>query len=321
MTLTNDTGTGRTATAWHLGATDTRERTVANYNAADQKTSETTHNDDGRRTETTFDVAGVETWRERTRIYNPAGVLTSETGINDDGTAFTTDLTAPIAIDLDGDGVELVSLDQSAAHYDWTGDGTRDRTAWLAADDAWLAVDADGDGSISKSYELAFTQWAPGTTSDLEAVRQVFDSNADGVLDKADTWWRRFRLWRDRNQDGNSQADELRTLDEAGIAAIDLKPSGPGASPLPDGSAVTAMAKVSYADGSTGTAGDITIAHEAAHEMDNDVDELTLKVWRNVQIDQQREWIESAKTEAGLTTRKPGGDDRIAHPTITIDML
>jgi len=57
--------------------------------------------------------------------------------------------------------------------------------------------------------------------SDMTALREVFDTNHNGST--AMTRWSAFRIWRDRNQDGVSQASELVSLDQAGIRSIDLK--------------------------------------------------------------------------------------------------
>ncbi len=42
------------------------------------------------------------------------------------------------------------------------------------------------------------------------------------MLDAQDAEWSKFRVWQDLDQDGESEAGELRTLDEAGITSISL---------------------------------------------------------------------------------------------------
>lgn len=131
----------------------------------------------------------------------------------------------PVVLDLDGDGVELVALEDSTAFYDIDGDGYRERMGWVAADDGLLAYDKNGDGVISGREELSFVDYVPGARTDLEGLVH-FDSNGDGRLDASDAEWSRFRVWRDLDQDGESDAGELQTLAEAGITSIDLSSDG-----------------------------------------------------------------------------------------------
>ena len=131
----------------------------------------------------------------------------------------------PIILDLDGDGVELVPLDESTAFYDINGDGYRERMAWASADDGFLAYDKDGDGRIAAHDELSFVSYAPGARTDLEGLRH-FDTDGDGRLDPDDGDWSKFRVWRDLDQDGESDPGELSGLDEAGITSIPLASDG-----------------------------------------------------------------------------------------------
>jgi hypothetical protein len=47
--------------------------------------------------------------------------------------------------------------------------------------------------------------------------------NSDGVIDWRDSIYSSLRLWRDANHDGVSQAQELHTLPELGLATIELR--------------------------------------------------------------------------------------------------
>ena len=131
----------------------------------------------------------------------------------------------PIILDLDGDGVELVDLDDSTAFYDIDGDGYRERMGWAAADDGFLAYDKDGDGIISAHDELSFVSYVEGARTDLEGLAH-FDTNGNGRLDPGDAEWGKFRVWQDLDQDGESDPGELRTLSEAGIESIALTSDG-----------------------------------------------------------------------------------------------
>ena len=121
----------------------------------------------------------------------------------------------PVILDLDGDGVELVPLEDSTAFFDIDGDGYRERMAWAAPDDGFLAYDKDDDGAIAEHDELSFVSYLDGARTDLEGLRH-FDTDGDGQLDADDAEWGRFRVWQDLDQDGESDEGELRSLDEAG---------------------------------------------------------------------------------------------------------
>ena len=131
----------------------------------------------------------------------------------------------PIILDLDGDGVELVDLDESTAFYDIDGDGYRERMGWASADDGFLAYDKDGDGVIAAHDELSFVSYVEGARTDLEGLAH-FDTNGNGQLDPGDAEWGKFRVWQDLDQDGESDPGELRTLSEAGIESIALTSDG-----------------------------------------------------------------------------------------------
>jgi len=53
----------------------------------------------------------------------------------------------PLVIDLDGDGIELKSLQDSNVRFDLDGDGFAERTGWVGPDDGLLAVDSNGNVS------------------------------------------------------------------------------------------------------------------------------------------------------------------------------
>jgi hypothetical protein len=129
----------------------------------------------------------------------------------------------PIVLDLGDDGIEANIA--GSVFFDFDDDGYDERTAWAAADDAFLVIDlaadgaAGGDGRIDQAKELAFPNWLPEAerdgTSDLEALAQAFDSNVDGVLNAGDARWGEFRVWQDKNQNGvvDHDLDEMWALD------------------------------------------------------------------------------------------------------------
>ncbi|MCV6614681.1 MAG: Ig-like domain-containing protein, partial [Cellvibrionaceae bacterium] len=131
----------------------------------------------------------------------------------------------PLILDLDGDGVETTSL-ASGVDFDLNADGIIDRSAWAAADDAFLVRDINRDGQINDGSELfgEHTILADGSKAKdgFEALAEL-DSNRDGVFDKTDVAYSEIQVWQDINQDGVAQQGELRSLSQAGVSEIQLE--------------------------------------------------------------------------------------------------
>jgi hypothetical protein len=127
----------------------------------------------------------------------------------------------PVTLDLNGNGLHYIGIDDSKAYFDINNDGWREHIAWLAPDDGLLVRDIGSDGKIDRYDEISFTSYLAGAKTDLEGLT-AFDSNHDGLLSRLDTRWKEFAIWQDKNSDGTSDAGEVRTLDDIGIAQIGL---------------------------------------------------------------------------------------------------
>ena len=165
----------------------------------------------------------------------------------------------PVILDLDRDGsLDLVSDTEGG---------------WTGPSDGFLAIDADGSGAIDQANEIAFVEWDEKARTDLEGLALAFDSNSDGVFDAQDERFTEFSVWQDANGDRVSQADELRSLEEAGITSIDLSgvpyDGEPAVIQEKAGNQVFGVTTVAYDDGSFGIAGDVALA--VAEEADGDV--------------------------------------------------
>lgn len=159
----------------------------------------------------------------------------------------------PVLLDLSGNGLSINPLFSSSQFLDLEGDGYQHRTAWADAGTGVLVLDADGDGKISRSSEFIFTEWDQTATGDLEALKSVFDTNHNGLLDAGDDRWSEFKIMVD---------GQLVSLASLGIASIGLTPTGSGQQ-FADGSAITGTSQFTRTDGSTGTVGDAILVSDA----------------------------------------------------------
>jgi hypothetical protein len=135
---------------------------------------------------------------------------------------------SPILVDTAGNGFHL-SSPQDGVAFDLDADGTPNHTSWTTtgSDDAWLALDRNGNGLIDDGRELFgnFTEQPPtiaGESKNGFRALAVFDANGDGKITAADPVFTALRLWRDDNHNGVSEANELHTLSELGVSAIAL---------------------------------------------------------------------------------------------------
>lgn len=128
----------------------------------------------------------------------------------------------PIGVELQGEKMDLVRYEQSAIFFDMNDDGFRENTAWVGPKSALLVYDYNKSGKIDESKKLVITKWDTAAKTDLEALKSKFDSNRDNVFDEKDSEFNNFYLWQDFNQYGVSQLNELKTLKNGGLKAIEL---------------------------------------------------------------------------------------------------
>lgn len=174
---------------------------------------------------------------------------------------------APVVLDLDGDGIELVRRKKSKAMFDYNGDGAGDDTGWLNGDDGFLVIDRNNDGLITEASELSLASEDEDARSGLQGLARL-DSNGDGRVDSEDARFGELRVWQDRNGNGRTDAGELRTLEDAGIVSIRLNAITANQATIKVGeSALVATTSFVRSNGTTSTAADVSLAYRPGTAM------------------------------------------------------
>jgi hypothetical protein len=181
----------------------------------------------------------------------------------------------PIVLDLNGDGVQTLSLSQNIA-FDIMASGQKVKTGWVSAADGLLAMDRNQDGLINDGSELfgSATRLTDGSRAKdgYQALAQL-DSNHDGQIDKSDAAFGALDVWVDANSDAVSQSSEIHTLASLGITSLSLTTTAGDA--LNQGNILGLNSTYQTSDGSTHAASDVWFAVAPAEPLAPKVGALT----------------------------------------------
>ena len=195
-----------------------------------------------------------------TWLFNKAGQMNSALNTLFQSAVIFTRPGDPLTLDLDGDGLETVGINPSSPIlFDHDADGVKTATGWVEPDDAFLVFDRNGNGTIDTGRELfgdSTALYAGGLAADGFAALAQEDTNQDGLVSAADANWNSLRLWRDLNQDGVSQANELLTLASQGITALKVARTEHSQT-LANGNQIADLGACIRTDGSEGVLGEV----------------------------------------------------------------
>ncbi|MFZ0751067.1 MAG: hypothetical protein WAM70_17010 [Pyrinomonadaceae bacterium] len=136
-------------------------------------------------------------------------------------------------MDVTGNGFSLTDA-AGGVDFDLNSDGSPEHLSWTSpeSDDAWLVLDRNGTGSIDNGRELfGNSTLQPDPPAGVEKngflALAEFDKarnggNQDGRINRQDAVFSRLQLWQDKNHNGVSESGELHSLEDLGLAAIDL---------------------------------------------------------------------------------------------------
>ena len=131
---------------------------------------------------------------------------------------------SPLVVDMDGDGVETVTA-EGGVYFDHDANGFKENSGWVGQDDGILVRDINGNGIIDNGTELfgnnSVLSSGEKAVNGFEALKDLDDNN-DGIFDHNDKAWNEVKIWQDKNFNGLSDEGELLTLEQAGIAGINL---------------------------------------------------------------------------------------------------
>jgi hypothetical protein len=161
----------------------------------------------------------------------------------------------PVILDLNGDGINLISAAESNVVFDIYENNVLYKLGWVSGDDGILVFDADQNKGFSGIEEIDLTRYHADARTDLEGLKLAFDTNQDGVFDENDEKFEDFGVWQDKNEDGIQDEGEYNTLSALGISSISVESDNN--SETIEGNTVHGYTTYEYVNGKVYTAADV----------------------------------------------------------------
>ena len=193
----------------------------------------------------------------------------------------------PIALDLNGNGIETLAADgHDGAMFDHERSGIHTGTGWVHSNDGILVYDRNGDGKINNGGELFGdnTLLKDGSTAahGFAALAEL-DENGDGKVDAADSVFNKLGVWRDLNHNGISEEGEISSLADVRVQSLNLAYKNANQN-LGNGNTLAEVGSYTDADGNEHIMGDLQLSADRFHSRFSDRIELTDAQRREVNL-------------------------------------
>lgn len=159
----------------------------------------------------------------------------------------------PLVLDLNGNGVFDTTTVAQGHRFDLLASGRKVLAATTTGGDGLLVLDRNRNGRVDDGSEL-FGDQNGAPDGFFELARH--DENRDGRIDLADSVFEHLRIFEDRNRNGQTDLDELRTLAQLGIASLGLT-AVPTEDEESNGNRVSRAGSFLRRDGTSGRLGDV----------------------------------------------------------------
>ncbi|MES2677998.1 MAG: tandem-95 repeat protein, partial [Pseudomonadota bacterium] len=205
----------------------------------------------------------------------------------------------PVILDLNNNGIELISYDNSTVSFNVDNDEFIEHTGWVKGTDGILVHDKNNDGIINDIKETISEYYNPNNSNinpiddsgryfadGLEALKSL-DSNHDNIFNNQDQDWNTLRVWQDVNEDGITDAGELKTLDSLNIQSIDLNRTITHRERI-EGNPILARSSMTMNDGTTREVAAIDFATNPIGYEWNDVYEQGQQIGATIQTEDNK---------------------------------
>ncbi|MGR2827530.1 calcium-binding protein, partial [Acinetobacter sp. 1124_18A] len=186
-------------------------------------------------------------------------------GLNREGHHYYYD---PLILDLDGDGIETIAHNKlNGALFDNDADGLKTATGWVSPHDGLLVFDRNADGIINDGTEVfgdnTYLKNGEKAEHGFDALADL-DTDKNGKIDANDEDFAKLKVWRDLNQDGKSQENELFGLADLGIKSLNVAYNNTNTT-LAGNNILVQVSSYEKTDGSTLKMGDVNFSFDSIY--------------------------------------------------------